>query len=348
MPGDPRTSPAVAAIIAARDAWRRTLLVKYKPTAERLQAAYARTLQRLAPYHTAVTDVLIARAKAGETITAQDVRGVPEWAQLLVQVELELDAFAKLADFEASQSADVAVTVGAKQAQALTVGTVPARAQGVINAAWIEPDPEAMRQLIGYVDGAAMQAKFAEFGAKAAQSYADVVLTGFAQGKHPVAMARVMANWLNVPYSWAQTTTRTAYLYSYRGANQATYAANAHILDGWMWWATFDGRTCLSCWDRHGRIYRLDAFLNDHHNGRCAPVPLVAGAVWPDEVLTGQQEFERLPDTQKREVLRSPQLWELYQAGKLPWGEFSTPYQNDVFGEMLRAATVKEILRAAG
>lgn len=345
--GDPARSPAIAAIIAAREEWRRRLISGYKPTADRLQAAYERTLTRLQPYANALTEELLRKASVGEMVTAVDVRGMSQWAQLLMQIEIETAAFARLADSEASQAADGAVATGALQARQLALFTLPEDLRGAIGAAWVQPDPEALRRLVGYVDSPAMQAKVDKFGENAARQFADVTLSGFAQGKHPVTMARAISNWLNVPYAWAENTTRTTYLYSYRMANQATYAANSSIVQGWLWWSSRDSGTCLSCWSQHGRIYPVTEGLNDHHGGRCTPVPVVVGADWIGEMMSGPDEFALLSEAEQREILKSPQLFELYQQGKLPWGDLSKPYQNDVFGEMLRAATVGEVTRAA-
>lgn len=334
-------------IIAERDAWRQRLITNYSAVADRLQVAYTRTLQKLEPYRDQLIDRLITMAEDGETITPSDVRGLPEWGRLLARIEIEMAAFARLVEHETGIAVDDVVPEAVKAATAQALITVPEAARPAIEARWIEPDPEALRRLISYLDSPAYREKFEEFGPNAAQNFADTILSGFAQGKHPTTMARAISNWFGVPFAWANNSARTVYLYSSRAASHATYARNNAIVRGWMWWATFDGRTCRSCIGQHGKVFPVDQELNDHHSGRCSPVPVIIGTRWADEVVMGPERFAQLGEADQRQVL-GPQLFELFKAGRLPWGEVSKPYQNDVFGEMLREATVSEVLRAAG
>lgn len=335
-------------IIAGREDWLRQLQQDYGPVADRLISAYERMILRLQPYQTALTDRLVRMADEGVPITASTVRGIPQWGQLLARIEIELNGFARLVDAELGLVADAAVSAGSDQARQLTLFTLPEVVQPALDAAFIRPDPEALRRLIDYVDGDAMQGKVAAFGEAAAREFADMAISGFAQGKHPVTMARQISRWLDqVPFFWAETTLRTAYLWSYRGANHLTYAANDHLLEGWMWWSARDTATCYSCWAQHGKIFPTDQVLIDHHRGRCTPMPLVTGADWWQGLPAGPDLFATLSEAEQRQILKSPSLFDLFKQGKLPWEALSASYQDDIYGEMLREARVGDILRAA-
>src|SRR5688572_23022722 len=213
----------------------------------------------------------------------------------------------------------------------------------IIASAWNRPDPAALVNLVNYVDGDAFRAGVNSFGTNAAQSVADTILTGVAQGKGPRAISNILQNWLSLPAAWADNTVRTVQLYSYRTANHATYAANSDVLDGWVWLASLDDRCCISCISQHGTTHPLNETLNDHHAGRCSPAPLVKGSRWHKDMQSGQDWFETLPESQQRAQMGGA-MFEAWRAGAVGWREMSQKYTDPVYGEMLRAPSLKSLL----
>jgi hypothetical protein len=323
--------------------WRQRIEREFSPVEDRLKTAY----QRIVPQIQDEMDLLAARidqiyeANNGE-VSAQTVRDLKQWGALLAVVAAEMANFAAIGRDAAGDAQGAAILLGATAARDMAVATA-GNGGVVILGVWNQPDPAALETLINYVDGAAMRAKFAAFGENAAKNLADLVLAGVANGFNPRRIASLMSGWFNVPYTWAETMARTAQLWSYRSATHAAYRANPDVVEGWLWQAALDLRTCLSCIQQHGTRHPIDEVLNDHHRGRCTPVPIVKGTQWWIDFENGPYWFDQQPVSMQRAIM-GESMWRAYQAGAVGWGDFSKPYQNDVYGEMLREASLRELL----
>lgn len=328
--------------IILRGDWRQRIVRENEALARRLQAAYARTLPRLR----AEIDTLDRRLRdlyaVNGDISAQELRDLREWKALLTSIEAENRDFAVIARNETAQGQQTAIRAGTSAAQEMAQST-SGRAGPAVAAAWNRPDPAALEQLINYVDGPALRTEFAQFGERAAEQFADVMLTAVAQGKNPLALARIMEMWLGVPYAQAENLARTTQLWSYRSATHAAYRANSDVVTGWVWYSAADARACISCWSQHGSVHPVNEILDDHYRGRCVPVPVVRGTTWADDFESGPERFERLGTEQQRQIM-GPGMHAAWRAGDVRWNDFSRPYQDGVFGEMLRAASLRELL----
>lgn len=343
QPGD--TNSALKTIIDRSD-WRRNLVADYTGTAQRLLDAYNRTRPRLEQAAGAFTQRVNewVALNPDASLTAEYVRGFKQFQDLLARVAVETRDFAALLRNEAGGLQDRAVLIGSDGALEMTQKTSGGFG-AEIAAAWNRVAPEALVALIGYVDGEAFRDRTAMFGDNAAENISDVILTSVAQGKNPRALAGILTSWFSVPYAWADNMARTVQLYSYRMANHASYSANADVLDGWVWSATLDSRVCLSCVSQHGTVHKLTETLNDHHRGRCAPVPLVKGTRWIDTMQTGPDWFEGLDEGIQQQMMGAA-MWNAWNDGAVQWSEMSQPYQDPIYGEMLREASVKGVLGA--
>jgi hypothetical protein len=335
-----QTPPDVFATIAGRQDWRAALERDYQAVSARLQAAYQTTQRQLAPARDALVTALEQeaqrRAIQGRTLTAADVEGLSQYQQLLLRVEAELDGFARLAERAASDLAGQAIARGLDDAAALV------QRQAGLYTGWLRPDPAALERLIGYVDSGAFRAGWARFGANAATNVADTILAYTAQGKGPRAIARALSRQIGVPFSWADNSVRTVQNWSYRGAAHAAYAANPRVVEGWLWRAALDTRTCLSCVAMHGTRHTNDEILNDHWRGRCTPVPIVVGTTWADNVETGPAWFARQDAATQRDMM-GPGLFEAWRHGRADFRDFSRRTHSDVYGTMLRQASNWEL-----
>lgn len=334
------TNPLDAIIL--RGDWRRRIVRENEALARRLQAAYERTLPRLR----AEIDVLDRRLRdlytANGDVSAQDLRDLREWKALLTTIEAENRDFAVIARNEAAQGQRDAIRAGASAAQEMAQST-SGRLGPAVAANWNRPDTEALEQLINYVDGPVLRAEFTQFGTRAAEQFADVVLAAVAQGKNPLALARIMELWLSVPYAQAENIARTTQLWSYRSATHAAYRVNSEVVTGWLWYSAADDRSCISCWSQHGSVHPVNEILDDHHRGRCVPVPIVRGTRWADDFESGPARFEALAGDRQRRIM-GPGMHAAWRAGAVDWRDFSRSYQDNVFGEMLRAASLRELL----
>lgn len=335
-------SDILTAIIAAREDWRERLTADYEDTATRLQQAYGRTLPRLQNER----DLLIGRlrelAANDDALTVRRMRGLAEYQSLAERIQIEMNGFAAIAQNEAASLSQNAVQMGLLSAEDMTAASA-GQGRQLVMGMWNRPDPAALQRLVGYVDSDAYRAKWAAFGENAGRSFADVVLAGVAQGLNPNATARLISNWMNVPLAWAANSVRTVQLYSYRKSAHETYRANSDIIIGWVWGASLDPRACLSCISKHGTFHTLDEELNDHHAGRCAEIPVVRGTNWTAEMQSGVSWFQEQPPATQRQMMGKG-MYEAYVAGKIDLANVSVEYHNDVYGTMLRAANLSELI----
>jgi hypothetical protein len=335
------TNNILTAIIAAREDWRDRLTADYEATATRLQTAYARTLPRIQDRR----DLLIGRlqelSQNDDALTVRRVRGLSQFSDLSDSIKLEMDSFAAIAQNEAATLAESAVQMGLFSAEDMAAASA-GQGRALVMGMWNRPDPAALQRLVGYVDSDAMRSKWTAFGTNAGQQFADTVLAGIAQGMNPNATARLISNWMNVPLAWAANSVRTVQLYSYRKAAHETYRANSDIVIGWVWGASLDPRTCMSCISKHGSFHTLDEELNDHHAGRCTEIPVVRGTSWHQEMQSGESWFNEQSPVTQREMMGKG-MYEAWMAGKIDFSNLSVEYHNDVYGTMQRMATLQEL-----
>jgi hypothetical protein len=331
--------PTPTQIIAGRRDWRALLESEYSAVSIRLQAAYARTLLPIRARVTALVAELDALEAAG-TLTPQGVRGLRAYQALLTRIEAEMADFAVIARSEAANAGSAALQLGLGFAEDAVIASGGSAAQ-VLAGVWLRPDPAALARLIDYADSGAMRAALERFGANAANNFADTLLALTAQGRGSREMARLMTRWLDVPYAWADNAVRTTLHYSYRGATHAAYLTNERVVEGWHWASALDARACLSCISQHGSFHPVTEILNDHHRGRCFPIPLVRGST--RTMGRGEDWYARLPEGAQRRVA-GDLMYTALRDGAVRWEDLSRPYQNDVFGTMLREANVAELV----
>lgn len=125
------------------------------------------------------------------------------------------------------------------------------------------------------------------------------LIRGVAVGENPRKVARLMLARLQGDFNGgltrALTIARTEILDAYRSGAAAAQLANADVLQGWVWQAQLDSRTCPSCWAQHGSRHALtETGPNDHQNGRCARLPKTKS--WRDLGIDLDEPDDALPD----------------------------------------------------
>ena len=162
----------------------------------------------------------------------------------------------------------------------------------------------ALQDLIGFAaDGSPLRDVFEQIAPGVAQRVTDTLGVSLAAGLGPRETARLLRRQFGAGLARALTISRTETLRAYREAMHRNYEANDDVIDGWVWLAKLDTRTCAACWAMHGSEHSLDERLSDHPNGRCgcAQAQAVAGAGRghsrpPACSEPGPTAFERLPD----------------------------------------------------
>jgi len=97
----------------------------------------------------------------------------------------------------------------------------------------------------------------------------------------------------------------------------------------------------------HGTVHSFDETLDDHHNGRCAMIPIVPLAesigIKPPEIEPGETVFGRLSDEEQRARM-GPGKWEAWKAGKFQFSDLSQSYEDKVYGTMRGEPSLKALL----
>lgn len=131
------------------------------------------------------------------------------------------------------------------------------------------------------------------------------------------------------------TLARTETMRAYRGASEDTLEPlqERGIIIGYRWLATLDGNACLSCIERHGRLYP-EYPTGWHVRCRCTARPevnpdIVPGGGWKGQ--TGPEWFAEQDEETQRRLLISDKRYDAYRAGT-PLSEMVTVRHNDIWG----------------
>ena len=302
------------------------------------------TYQNIATRLSANLNALLLEVDFNNNPTTFKVSQLNRYQTLLSQIRTELNTFGNNISYETNVTTTKAIELGTNNAQQLTgflFNNVPE-----FTNIWNRLPVESIQQLLKFLDsnGALHTGLVNDLGSNAAQLFEDKFLEGIALGYNPVKIARLAETTLNQPLHWALQTIRTAQLYSYREATRANFAANADIVEGWIWFATLDLRVCLSCVSKHGQRFDLDTRLNDHHNGRCNMLPMVKPEfnVINLQVQSGKDWINKLTKAQQLELMGEGK-YDLFKRNKLDFNSLSVTYKNDIYGDMLREATLAEL-----
>lgn len=316
-------------------------------TLERLARAYAAGYARIDPHVQALIEQIEEKLKSGDVSPAQ-VRNMAAYKNLIEAAHEELDDYTAYMRTEITTAIqdsakrgliDSATLITAAIAFSLLIepGDVPkdtVRLPGNTAldflAEYLSPEGELYKRINGLSNYHAEQ-------------IASGILQYVGEGWGP----RKIADWITDSYGMGLTDalriTRTAQLYSYRQANRQSQLANADLLDGLVWCAELgDGRACASCIALHGTVFPVGTLCDDHHNGRCALLPIVKGGKSPIE-QTGEAWFSEQDEETQKSILGVGKF-DAWSEGKFEFSQLSTTYDDDVFGEMRRESTLQELL----
>lgn len=342
MPDDPVTQEIRRML--ARSEWRQQLESDYQSTAGRLTKAYERALRVMRPAGDDLSDYLkdYADANDGSIPPRATVQNNAAYANLTDTVQTQMDNYASVLENEAFRLAEIAGNLGIIAATELTE-QMSGDAAPEIMVGWNKPSPESIAAAYGYVTNPVFVDRLRRFGQEAADNVGSVVLAGIARGKSPLFIAQLITKWFTIPYSWAENMARTIQLWSYRQGSHETYRRNARVLDGWMWWSARDVRTCPACIANHGTVYPLSATLNDHHRGRCTPLPVVKGSTWQNTVQTGPDWFAGLPEADQVAIMGRGRLDGL-RAGLFSWSDMGRNRNDALYGPMWSMKPLKDLV----
>ena len=336
-------------LLAAAQAFRAELLAGERARAVRLVNAYGRVYRQLQDAIQALAEQIAGL----DHPAAADVQELATLRALRTQVEERVTAFGGFADAELREGASQAIAQGLGHWEQLTLLAFPEVLRATVGGAFMRLHPDAVETMIGFLgnDSPLTTSLTRQLGPAVANAVADKLISGVALGLNPRATAAIIRNELGQGLTWSLNTTRTAQLWAYREANRAAMVANQAITPGWTWLAALDDRTCLSCVAMNGTHHAAAEVLNDHHSGRCVAVPETVswqslGIDLPEtgaQVESGEDWFGRQPEA-TQQAMMGPGMYDAWRAGRFDVQDLSQPYQDPVYGEMLREASLKDLL----
>lgn len=335
-------------VIAAAQRYRQNLLDNERQSATRLVAAYGRAYVRMGDS----IAQLEARLSAGVDSEFYRTR-VEALRSLRLQTVDEINRFAVYADQEITANARAAIAQGIADSGRI-VGEYAgnnAAARQALSAGWDMLPSESVETMLGFLapDSPLHTRLVGILGETVAQRMETALTDAITLGFNPRKTAEIARRELGVGLTWALNTARTAQMYAYREATRANYMANSDVVSGWTWYATLSRRTCMSCLAQHGTRHPVTETLNDHHAGRCVAIPNVrlAGRLGINmpEIESGEQWFRRQPEDVQLEMM-GPGMFDAWNANAFEFADLSQPYQDEVYGEMLREASLKDLLGA--
>lgn len=348
--------PRPTAIDAARR-FRQRLLSQEAEAAERMARAYARIGQSMQDDIDALADEIAAM----EEPEPSKLYRLGRLQRLLEQARQQVTRFGGVVRNEVDVISSRAIEQGTQDALALIDASLPELAPELrarLRASFTTLPAEAIESAVGLLEpDSPLVTRLEEaYGEYVAGSVQDHLVTGIAKGQNPrriaMLLTRNLTQGLGPGLTSALTTIRTAQIKSYQTANHMIYAANNRIVPEWIWSATLDSRTCMSCVAQHGKAFPYTERLNDHHRGRCSPIPRTItyrdlGINLPDPVPpfpTGEEWFRQQPAATQREMM-GPGMYEAWQADQFAFEDLSVRYDDAVYGELLREATLRELTR---
>ena len=132
-------------------------------------------------------------------------------------------------------------------------------------------------------------------GERFAETSAEIIASGIAEGRSTDVMIREMRDRLGVVKSRAEVITRTESLRAYNEASNAYYAANG--IDLVLYYATADDRSCPTCAPRGGQIYkRTEVSVPIHPRCRCYLSP------WDPDLASIDAGYKTAAERHRKEM----------------------------------------------
>ena len=284
-------------------------------------------------------DLLLAELGTGEWTQAQ-VRKMSRYQTLLAAITDELNRYNQYLGVELNRIANDAVSQSI-----LDYKQLMSYAGGGVVGAFNSLPTNAIKTLLGFLEpDSPLFQRLNELAPMLAQSIGEMILEGVGLGYNPVKTGKMITNMLGWGLTDSMRYARTVQLWTYREASRATMAANANILDGWVWFAIMDEAVppCESCLANHGKLFPINQPLDDHWNGRCVALPHVAGDANP-VTQSGEEWFSNLTPEQQRGIMGNSKL-EAYNEGLFQFDQLTQQVQDNVLGTMRTEVSLKDLL----
>lgn len=317
-----------------------------------LLRAWVAAWDTLAPELEAALDVLIAGAGQGDVVTAAQVHRAQRLQQALLRAQEMGEGLAQTAGETTAATIPEIVTMAGDASRATTL----AQLQHLPSLpAWVQLDPTAADAIVARTTQTIHALTIPLSDAMVAVMRGQL-RNGIIVGANPRQTARRIMKQLEGGFmggaARAERIARTEQLDAHRVAQHAAEQNNRSVLKGWVWYTTFDKRTCPSCLVKHGTEYPIEEYgPNDHQNGRCTRLPITktaaelgfVGIREPDSTLPDAKAwFDNLTEDSQRAIMGAGRF-KLYQDGIASWEDMTTKRETPAWRDSWGVPTVKQL-----
>jgi SPP1 gp7 family putative phage head morphogenesis protein len=302
--------------LAARDAQAAALIALY----------YAKAWLAIRQKLRALQERMAAAEAAGQSVKPAWLFQQDSYQQLLGQVALEIDQFARLTSVATSAAQRDAIAFAIEAARELTEEQL--HAESGVATGWVRLSTAAVEHLVGALASGPLHELLSPFSYRAQQAAKSALVTGVAMSENPRAIERRLQQALGITKARALTISRTEILRAHREATRTSYLANPTYVERWQWLSAMDSRTCPMCWAMTGTIHDVDEVMGTHPNCRCTQVPLppLFATLLPNVPLadlereapvpSGELAFAHLSAAEQEQIL-GPAAYREYASGQL-------------------------------
>lgn len=277
--------------------------------------------------------------EAGEVIQAGKLARMDRYRELVAQAKIEVNRYLQWADELGRQQQ---FEMGALGLQNATVGIEQALTDARLTVRFAMLPTSAIENMIGLAgNGSPLYKLLKEAYPDAVEGLTNALLNGLAQGKNPVALARMMRDGFGMGFDRALKVNRTEILRVYREASRMQYVESG-VVPEYMRMSAKDSRVCMACLMADGTIYATETAFEEHVCGRCTMVPLVNGRQVPG-YINGESWFRGLDADQQREMMGA-QYFGAWQDGKYDLPGLVKRVENQTWGAALQVTPLGQLV----
>lgn len=321
--------------------FRRLVLARDAAARRDLLAAYGVVRADLAP----AVEALAAEVAALDDPSPADLQRLDRYRRLLDQTEAEMERLAGAAEAVIRREQTAVVAAAGDHARGLALAAAgPKTARVAVE--WNRLPTAALTDLIGRMRDGSAVGEWRRTLAPAVRGRLERgLIEGLARGSGLREVAATVAKATDLAESRVLLTARNEILGAHRSATLANYAENGDVLDGWVWTAAHDERTCPACLALDGQIFPLtETFFPSHGGCRCAAAPAVSGAPWERE--TGAEWLARQPEAVQDRVLK-PEGAAAFREGAARLDDWVVLRRDERWGDSYGPASTQQALRRA-
>lgn len=293
---------------------RRSLSLVTDAHARTLVQAWARAWDVTAPALLAGIDEVLAAAEGGQWPGRGAILRNQRLMHALEYALAQLKVLVRDAGATITSDLDDVTSVAARAQSMLIASQLPLEGRTVAELAvrFGRLDPLALQAIVERTSRQVTSLTW-PLSEKAYDAMLRELIRGVTVGDNPRTTAQQILKRaegeFNGGLNRALTVARTEVIDAHRSAAAMAQTANNDVLQGWMWHAHMDRRTCPSCWSRHGTVHSGDTPGPwDHQQGRCSRMPITK--TWRELGFDIDEPPSLVPDAETvfRSMSRADQL----------------------------------------